>query len=199
MNTKLSSNPGITPPMRRPVIEMPDKPPSSTARPEGGISMSTAPIAFLRKVACVNSKYKRVGHCTPLKADGYAHHPYDFRHAPNFQYPGADNATLGTLSNLTRGLDKLSRAGSLRKTGGGKLPLYLTEFGYETSPPDRRVGISLGRQARYLQQAAYLAWRMPRACMCARRCGEPKGGVSETTGFSASTSPAPSPSAACAT
>ena len=39
---------------------------------------------------------------------------------------------------------------------------------------------------------AIIAWRMPRACMWARRCGEPKGGVSETTGFSASTSPASS-------
>ena len=76
--------------------------------------MSTAPLAFLRKVACVNKKYKRVGTCTPLKADGYAHHPYDFRHAPNFQYPGADNVTLGTLRRLTKALDKLSRVGALR-------------------------------------------------------------------------------------
>ena len=36
---------------------------------------------------------------------------------------------------------------------------------------------------------AIIAWRMPRACMCARRCGLPNGGVSETTGESASTSP----------
>ena len=39
---------------------------------------------------------------------------------------------------------------------------------------------------------AIIAWRMPRDCMWARRCGEPKGGVSETTGCSASTRPASS-------
>ena len=49
--------------------------------------------------------------CPKLKADGYAHHPYDFRHAPNFQYPGADNVTIGTLSRLTRALDRLKRSG----------------------------------------------------------------------------------------
>ena len=49
--------------------------------------------------------------CPKLKADGYAHHPYDFAHAPNFKYPGADNVTIGTLSRLTKALDKLERVG----------------------------------------------------------------------------------------
>ena len=31
--------------------------------PNGRAGLSTAPLAFLRKVACVNSKYKRVSHC----------------------------------------------------------------------------------------------------------------------------------------
>ena len=56
---------------------------------------STSPLAFLRGVTCVNKKYKRTRSCPKLKADGYAHHPYDFAHAPNFQYPGADNVTSG--------------------------------------------------------------------------------------------------------
>ena len=43
-----------------------------------------------------------------------------------------------------------------------RFDVYLTEFGYQTSPPDHGVGISLGRQTRYLQQASYLAWRLPR-------------------------------------
>ena len=43
-----------------------------------------------------------------------------------------------------------------------KFDVYLTEFSYQTSPPDHEVGVPLGRQSRYMQQAAYLAWRMPR-------------------------------------
>ena len=121
--------------------------------------LSTAPIAFLRKVACVNAKYKRVGGCAPLKADGYAHHPYDFRHAPGFQYPGEDNVTIGTLRRLTKALDRLSRAGALRKTGGGRMPLYLTEYGYFATghralPPKTRT--------RYLQQAYSIALKNSR-------------------------------------
>jgi hypothetical protein len=116
--------------------------------------LSTAPLAFLRAVTCVNAKYKRVGSCTPLKADGYAHHPYDFRHAPNFQYPGEDNVTIGTLSRLTKALDKLSKAGALRVNGGGRMPVYLTEYGYFASghralPPKIRT--------KYLQQAYSIA------------------------------------------
>jgi hypothetical protein len=120
---------------------------------------STAPLAFLRKVTCVNSKYRRTGSCPRLKADGYAHHPYDFNHAPKFQYPGADNVTIGTLSRLTRALDKLSRAGVLRKNGGGRMPIYLTEYGYFATghralPP--KVS------SRYLQQAYSIALRNSR-------------------------------------
>src|SRR5215213_2216590 len=127
--------------------------------PNGRRGLSTAPLAFLRKVACVNSKYKRVGHCPKLKADGYAHHPYDFRHAPNFKYPGSDNVTLGTLSRLTKALDKLSRSGALRKNGGGRMPLYLTEYGYfatghRTLPAKTRT--------RYLQQAYSIALKNSR-------------------------------------
>jgi hypothetical protein len=120
---------------------------------------STSPLAFLRGVTCVNKKYKRARNCPKLRADGYAHHPYDFGHAPNYQYPGADNVTIGTLSRLTRALDKLSRAGVLRKNGGGRMPLYLTEYGYFASG-HRALKKSL--RSRYLQQAYTLALKNSR-------------------------------------
>ncbi len=129
---------------------------SPFARP----GMSTAPLAFLRKVACVDKKYKhRKRSCPKLKADGYAHHPYDFRHSPNFQYPGADNVTIGTLSRLTKGLDKLRKSGALRTSNGSRMPVYLTEYGYFASghralPPKQRT--------RYLQQAYSIALKNSR-------------------------------------
>jgi Cellulase (glycosyl hydrolase family 5) len=125
---------------------------SPYARP----GMSTAPLAFLRKVACVNSSYRRVKKCAPLKADGYAHHPYDFRHAPNFQYPGSDNVTIGTLSRLTRALDRLRRSGALRFTGGGRMPLYLTEYGYFATG---KRALPAKTRSRYLKQAYSIALR----------------------------------------
>jgi hypothetical protein len=120
---------------------------------------STAPIAFLRRLACVNRKYRRVGRCKPLKADGYAHHPYEFRRPPSYRYPGADNATMGTLSNLTRALDRLARVGALRYNGRGRMPLYLTEFGYFQSG---HRALPARTRSRYLQQGFDMALRNPR-------------------------------------
>jgi hypothetical protein len=124
--------------------------------PYGRPGLSTAPLAFLRKVACVNSNYRRVRKCPKLKADGYAHHPYDFRHAPNYQYPGSDNVTIGTLSRLTRALDRLRRSGQLRTPRGGRMPLYLTEYGYFASG---RRALPAKTRSRYLKQAYSIALR----------------------------------------
>ena len=45
--------PGTTPPISSLEIEMPDSEPSSTVNAEGGISMSTAPMAMMGPVAMV--------------------------------------------------------------------------------------------------------------------------------------------------
>jgi cellulase (glycosyl hydrolase family 5) len=102
---------------------------SPYARP----GLAQSPLTFLRKLTCVNAKYKRTGRCPSLKTDGYAHHPYDFNHAPTFEGRNPDDVTMGTLSRLTKALDKISRTGRLRQNGGGRIPLYLTEFGYFSS------------------------------------------------------------------
>ncbi len=127
--------------------------------PFGRKGYSTSPLAFLRAVTCVNTKYKRARSCPKLKADGYAHHPYDFRHAPSFKYPGDDNVTIGTLSRLTKALDKLSRAGVLRTAGGGRMPIYLTEYGYFASG---HRALPAKTRSRYLQQAYSIALKNSR-------------------------------------
>jgi Cellulase (glycosyl hydrolase family 5) len=99
--------------------------------PYGRKRLSIAPLSFLRRVACVDKRYRhRRKSCPRLKADGFAHHPYDFAHSPRFRYPGRDNVTIGTLSRLTKALSRLNRAGALRRPHGGRMPLYLTEYGY---------------------------------------------------------------------
>ena len=116
--------------------------------------LAMAPLRFLREMLCVDARYRR-SRCGHVNADGYAHHPYDFVHAPSYRYPGPDNATIGTLGRLTRALDKLRRIGALRGPHGGKLPLYLTEYGYFASGPRR---ISEARRGRYLVQAFRIAF-----------------------------------------
>jgi hypothetical protein len=119
----------------------------------------TAPLQFLRAVTCANSKYRPARRCPTLKTDGYAHHPYDYRHAPTFKFPGADNVTLGTLGRLTSALSKLQRA-KLLTTPTGRTPfVYLTEYGYFSSGKYR---IPVRRQGTYLVKAFTIAQRNPR-------------------------------------
>ena len=84
---------------------------------------SIAPLRFLRDVLSHGS----------LKADGYAHHPYDFRHSVSYKYPGGDNVTIATLSRLTSQLDSLARSHKLTTPKGKRLNVYLTEYGYMAS------------------------------------------------------------------
>ena len=45
---------------------------------------------------------------------------------------------------------------------GGGLPIVSTEFGYETNPPDKYVGISLDKQADYITLGDYITYLNPR-------------------------------------
>jgi hypothetical protein len=59
------------------------------------------------------------------------------------------------MANLERLLTNVSRA-------FGPKRIWLTEYGYQTNPPDRMMGVSQAAQARYLGQAALRAYRAPR-------------------------------------
>jgi hypothetical protein len=119
---------------------------------------ATAPIKFLRGAACVNARW-RFRCSAGLRADGYAHHPYEFEHGPRFRYPGRDNATIGTLGHMTRALDRLKKSGALRPASGKRIDLYLTEFGYFGTGRRR---ISAKRRVKYLRQAYSIAFLHPR-------------------------------------
>ena len=44
----------------------------------------------------------------------------------------------------------------------GPKPLWITEYGYQTKPPDPQFGVSWANQARYLTQAFAIARKNPR-------------------------------------
>jgi hypothetical protein len=113
---------------------------------------ATAPLKFLRGVTCTDRHWRR--HCPGLYADGFAHHPYDFKHRPEYRYPGGDNVTIGTLLRLNFALAKLSYTHALRTRSDKPLPIYLTEFGYFQSGKYR---INAGRHAAYLRRGFKLA------------------------------------------
>jgi hypothetical protein len=118
------------------------------------------PLRFLRAVTCANSHYKRAHKCSTLKTDGFAHHPYDFRHKVTYKYPGKDNVTLATLPRLTSALSKLKKAKLLTTPSGGVPYVYLTEYGYFASGKYKVRPES--KRGKYLVQAFNVALKNPR-------------------------------------
>jgi hypothetical protein len=93
-------------------------------------------------------------------ASGWAHHPYSFNVAPSHAYPIGTWFTLFNLGSLERLLGGVSATYGQSRSGGG-VPLYLTEFGYESNPPNPFVKNSTTQQAVWLNQAEYMAWNDP--------------------------------------
>jgi len=114
---------------------------------------STAPLAWVRQIACADPVIKR---CKggALRADGYAHHPYSFDRRPGAARSGADNVTLATLGSLSKQLHKLR--GRLRVAGGS---LYLTEFAYYSSGPLQKPA---RKRAAWTREAFELALKTPK-------------------------------------
>jgi hypothetical protein len=71
---------------------------------------------------------------------------------------------MGDLKRLSNLLEALYRRGRITS----RLPIYVTEYGYETNPPDISRGISLRKQARYHGLATFLAWKQPDIAMFAQ-------------------------------
>ncbi|MFL5894207.1 MAG: hypothetical protein ACJ76Z_03720 [Thermoleophilaceae bacterium] len=134
-----------------------------------GPTRNIPPLRFLREMACVDDQLQPLADPTcrsfkPLQADGFAYHPYSFETEPDAVFGGPDTVHLGDLSRLTDLLAQLHERGRITTD----LPLYLTEFGYESNPPDAKRGVPPETQARYLSQAAFMAWRAPDVRMFAQ-------------------------------
>jgi hypothetical protein len=125
------------------------------------------PLQFIRSRGCVKADYlrDRWGACAgaaPIRASAFAYHPHPVMLTPTAHDPQPDNAALGDVKRLERALDRTAASGILVPTSGRRFNLHFTEFGYQTNPPDPLSGVSPARQAAYVQQADYLAWRDPR-------------------------------------
>jgi hypothetical protein len=125
------------------------------------------PLAFIRAFGCVDDKHKpiRTGRCRgfqPARIDGFAYHPHSIKASPSTPSARTDDANIADLRKLEDTLDAVQRARGFTTPTGAHTPLHLTEFGYQTSPPDPYDGIPVARQSRWLQEAAYIAWRDPR-------------------------------------
>ena len=126
---------------------------------------SIRPLDFLRELACVDRHYHaykgsnaKARGCTKFKAlplSGIAYHPYALAGGPTKRPPSSDDATIGTLSRVTKVVDRL-RARK-RFSGPSHPPLWLTEFGVQTDPPDYLFGAPIKRVPTYLGMSERIA------------------------------------------
>ena len=156
---------------------------ASTGHTDPGLRLGMQPLRFLRALFCVDSSYRELRgtaaaarscpttakaarqypkqHPALFQATGWGHHPYHLTEAPNQPSRGAATAdwvTFADLPKLERALDRVQRDYGSRR----RLPLYLTEYGFDTNPPQPINAVSPTTQAAYLNQAEYMAWRDPR-------------------------------------
>jgi hypothetical protein len=121
--------------------------------PSGGRT-GVDPIPFLRGVLCLDASFRRRGGCAPIRAEGWAHHPYSLGLAPFEGSPNPGLVNLAEIGRLHAALRKAAAAGATAR----RLPVYVTEYGIQTRP-DRQFGVSLARQVVYLAVSEFLAWR----------------------------------------
>jgi hypothetical protein len=119
------------------------------------------PTQFLREWLCLNKRWKRTssfpgcGGFKKINADGFAHHPY----GPTSRVPKTrDVINMLAIRRLGSYLDQAARQGRIK----AKLPIYNTEFGLQSNPPDRVVSTSLSRQAALINEKEEYAYRYSR-------------------------------------
>lgn len=125
------------------------------------------PLTFIRSFGCLDGDYERVrtGPCRTFKRarmDGFAYHPHGVLRGPAEENPRGDEAAMADLPRLLEVLDRVQSRRGFSVPGGKRVALHLTEFGYQTRPPDPYSGVSPAKQKAWLQQSAYVAWANPR-------------------------------------
>ena len=114
--------------------------------PRGGLG-GVAPVTWVHGMALAHAKL-----------DAYAHHPYPSSPHETPSSGGCRNCPSITMATLPKLLILVRRY-------FGPKPVWLTEYGYQTNPPDTFLGVPPKKQATLLSLAAMRAWRLPRVTM----------------------------------
>lgn len=144
-----------------------------------GASLIIKPMRFLRALYCVDARYRplrggaasavgcpsrpsasafRRAHPVLFRFTGWSHHPYSQQSAPGVRQRDPNVVTLADLPRLQTGISRVLGAYHVRR----RVDLYLTEYGYQTRPPDPNAFATPSQQAAYLNQADWIAQRNPR-------------------------------------
>jgi hypothetical protein len=129
------------------------------------------PAKFLRELLCLDARGRaftgrqaRARKCSefdkfgPLRASAFGHHPYTKDLPPTQKDRSRDSITMANINDLAVLIDRYARSGRIARG----MPIVITEFGYETNPPDPFSGQPLDKQAEFLNFGDYMAFTNPR-------------------------------------
>jgi hypothetical protein len=108
-----------------------------------GSRPSLAPLTFMRLTRAAGLR----------NLDAFAHHPYYGKPSETpATRPRGTAIQLGNINTLIALVNKL----------WGKKRIWITEYGWQTRPPDGLFGVSFAKQAAYLRQSFAIARANPR-------------------------------------
>jgi hypothetical protein len=124
------------------------------------------PLEFLREFFCVDSRWRpfrgraaKARGCNRYKrltgVTGFAYHPYTRSGGPRIKEGSRDDATIGALDRVTKTLDIARRH---HRIGGRPLPVWNTEFGFQSDPPDA-FAAKLRRIPGFLSESEWMSYR----------------------------------------
>ena len=99
-----------------------------------------APLDFMEGMSAAHARL-----------DAYAQNPYPVDRFETPSHTPCETCGYFTMAKLPE-----IRADVTRNFGAK--PIWITEYGYQTDPPDRLLGVSYALQAAYMGQAAYRVW-----------------------------------------
>jgi hypothetical protein len=123
-------------------------------RVAGGVTAPRAATDGVSPVAWIRGM-KAAG----ARLDVYAHHPYPVR--PQTETPwtgGCRHCSTITMAELERLLREV-------RANFGAKRIWLTEYGYQTNPPDRSLGVPWTTQAHYHSSASLRTYLSPQVDM----------------------------------
>ncbi len=113
------------------------------------------PTLFMSELLCLQDRSLRPEPCPhPAHFDAVDHHPYAA--LPTYKAANPADISVGDLARLERIVRVAERSG--RALPRGPKPLWITEIGWGTRPPNPH-GIAPDTQTRYLALAFYTLWR----------------------------------------
>lgn len=123
------------------------------------------PVRFLRDFFCLDKNGMKLKgsaarklKCSGFKSiqsGGLAYHPYTMAGGPLVRDKVKDNATIYYLKRIEKVLDQASKQRRLAKR---KLPIYSSEFGLQSDPPDINM-TSIRKIPAFLNISEYLSYK----------------------------------------